>query len=535
MSGNHSAGSPAATTQRGPQREVFVSRSAFILAAIGSAIGLGNIWRFPYVAYENGGGAFIIPYLVALLTAGIPLLFVDYAIGHKYRASAPLAYRQLNRAAEPIGWFQVGIATVIAIYYAVIVGWAISYTFFSVKQSWGSDAASFFAEKYLQQNGEFGLSLDFVPGVLWPLIAVWVITLGVLLLGIQKGITRFSQIFIPVLIVLFAAMVIRSLFLPGALQGLDAFFHPDFSALLKPAVWVAAYGQIFFSLSVAFGIMLTYASYLKRKTNLTGSGLVVAFSNSGFELLAGIGVFAALGFMANASGSAVSEVAESGIGLAFIAFPTLIGEMPGGAIFGVLFFLSLVFAGLTSLVSLVQVPIAAISDKLNISNRTSTLIVGGLMAIVSCLVLPTVTGLNVLDVVDAFANNLGIVGIALISIIVVGWILLQLPALRDHLNRISSFKLGWFWMICVAVITPVVLGYMLISEIIDRASEGYNDMPAWFVGTFGWGLIGAVAVIAIVLSLLPWPRAALDRMRVQREEDEAEEAAEDRAIIEETA
>ncbi|MYM20484.1 sodium-dependent transporter [Brevibacterium sp. 5221] len=521
-------GSPTPKAQASPQREVFVSRSAFILAAIGSAIGLGNIWRFPYVAYESGGGAFVIPYLIALLTAGIPLLFLDYAIGHKFRASAPLSYRSIHRAAEPIGWFQVLLATIIAIYYSVIVAWAISYTFFSVNSAWGEAPGDFFGGAYLQQSGDYGLSLDFVPGVLIPLIVVWVICLGVLLLGIQNGITRFSQIFIPVLIVLFAAMVVRALFLPGAMEGLNALFTPDFKALLEPSVWVAAYGQIFFSLSVAFGIMLTYASYLKRKTNLTGSGLTVAFSNSGFELLAGVGVFAALGFMAQSQGTSVDKVVESGIGLAFIAFPTLIGQMPGGAIFGILFFLSLVFAGLTSLVSLIQVPIAALSDKLNISNRLSTVIVGGTMAVIACLTMPTVTGLNVLDVVDAFMNNVGIVGIALVSVIVVGWLCMQLPGLRDHLNAISSFKLGRTWIVCVTVITPIVLGYMLISEIIARATGGYGDppMPAWFVGTFGWGLIGALAVLAILLSLIPWPRAALDRVAEARREDEAEEAAE---------
>ena len=423
------------SAQQAPERQVFVSRSAFILAAIGSAIGLGNIWRFPYVAYDSGGGAFIIPYLIALLTAGIPLLFVVYAIGHRSRSSAPLAYRSLHRAAEPIGWFKTGIATLIGIYYAVIVGWAVSYTGFSFTQAWGDDAEGFFIAEYLQQNGEAGLSGDFVPGVMIPLIIVWVICLVILYAGVQSGIARFSKIFVPLLVVVFAIMVVRSLFLPGAAAGLDALFTPDWSALSDPSVWIAAYGQIFFSLSIMFGIMLTYASYLKRKTNLTGSGLVVGFANSSFEMLAGVGVFAALGFMAHTAGTGVDEVVSNGVGLAFIAFPTIISQMPGGAIFGVLFFLTLIFAGLTSLVSIIQVPIAAIADKTGISERTSTVIVGGLMAVVSILIMPTATGLSVLDTIDAFTNNIGIVGIALTAIIAVGWLLVGLPQLRGSPQR----------------------------------------------------------------------------------------------------
>ena len=508
-----------------PQRQVFVSRTAFIMAAIGSAIGLGNIWRFPYVAYQSGGGAFIIPYLVALLTAGIPLLFMVYAIGHRSRSSAPLAYRSLHRAAEPIGWFKTGIATLIGIYYAVIVAWAISFTGFSFKQSWGDDPEGFFIGDYLQQSGDAGLSGTFVPGVMIPLIAVWVLCLVILFAGVQAGIARFSNVFVPLLIIIFAILVVRALFLPGAVDGLDALFTPDWAALANPTVWIAAYGQIFFSLSIMFGIMLTYASYLKRKTNLTGSGLVVGFANSSFEMLAGVGVFAALGFMAHTAGVGVDEVVSNGVGLAFIAFPTIISEMPGGAIFGVLFFLSLIFAGLTSLVSIIQVPISAIADKTGISERTSTVIVGGLMAVVSILIMPTATGLSVLDTIDAFTNNLGIVGVALTSIIAVGWLLLGLPKLRDHLNGVSSFKLGPIWIICVSVITPIVLGFMLVQQIMVYAQEGYEGYPTWHLIIFGWGLIAGLAYLSFLISIIPWPRKSLDRVETARAEFEAQAAA----------
>jgi NSS family neurotransmitter:Na+ symporter len=491
-------------------REEFKGRRAFIFAAVGSAIGLGNIWRFPYVAYENGGGAFIIPYLVALLTAGIPLLFLDYAIGHKFRASSPLAYRRLGGAAESIGWWQVGICFVIAVYYAVVIAWAVRYTGFSINQAWGDDPGGFFGGDFLQQSGEFSLGGSWVPAVGIPLILIWLFTLVVHRLGVQGGIARLAQIFIPVLIVIFVVMVIQGLRQPGATLGLDALFTPNWEALTNPGVWIAAYGQIFFSLSVGFGIMITYASYLKRKSNLTGSGLVVAFSNSGFEILAGIGVFAALGFMAQASGVGVAEVAESGIGLAFIAFPAIISTMPGGSLFGVLFFLSLVLAGITSLVSIVQVVLAGVEDKLGWSRTKSVLIAGGLMTVVSVALFPTTTGLNLLDVVDNFANNFGIVGAALVSVIVIGWGLRKFPELARHVNSVSSFKLGRTWFVLLGVVTPLVLGYMFISEVVTRIREGYGEMPAGYVAVYGWGVAIGLVVIAVLVSFIPWRRGVVE-------------------------
>ncbi|MGO2648670.1 MAG: sodium-dependent transporter, partial [Brevibacterium aurantiacum] len=264
------------------------------------------------------------------------------------------------------------------------------------------------------------------------------------------------------------------------------------------------------SLSIAFGIMITYASYLKRKTNLTGAGLVVGFSNSAFEILAGIGVFAALGFMAAAQGTQVSEVAESGIGLAFMAFPTLISEMPGGALFGFAFFACLVFAGLTSIISIVQVPIQAVREKFGLGDRASTLLVGGIMAVISILLMPTVTGLYVLDTIDAWANNIGIVGGAVVALITIGWIARRLPVLRDHLNAISSFKVGWLWMIILGGLTTIVLIYMLITQIMTYSTEGYEEYPAVLTGTFGWGMIGLLIIASIVLTLIKWPQKTLD-------------------------
>ena len=489
--------------QSAPKRETFSGRNAFIMAAIGSAVGLGNIWRFPYTTYENGGGAFIIPYLIALLTAGIPLLFLDYAIGHRHRGGAPLSYRRFSPHFEVFGWWQMMVNVIIGLYYAVVLGWAASYTYFSINGAWGDKPIDFFIGEFLKMGDiKNGVSFEFVGMVTGPLIAMWIIALGVLSLGVQKGIAKVSSVLMPVLVIMFMALVIYSLFLPGAEKGLDALFTPDWSKLSNPSVWIAADGQIFFSLSICFGIMVTYASYLKKESDLTGSGLVVGFANSSFEVLAGVGVFAALGFIATAQGQEVSEVAKGGIGLAFFAFPTIINKAPFGEVLGVLFFGSLTFAALTSFISVIEVIISAIQDKLRIRRVKVTFIVGVPMMLVSVLLFGTTTGLPMLDVFDKFVNYFGIVAVAFVSLIAIV-ANEKLGLLGDHLNETSSFKVGFFWRLCI-VLTTGILAFMLFSEGAKVFSEGYEGYPSWFVNIFGWGMAISLLIVAFMLSRLKW-------------------------------
>ncbi|MFD5867897.1 sodium-dependent transporter [Corynebacterium sp. NPDC060344] len=487
-------------------REVFSTRAAFIFAAIGSAVGLGNIWRFPYVAYDSGGGAFLIPYLVALLTAGIPLLFLDYALGHRYRGSAPKVFRRIKPWAEPIGWIQVGVAFFITIYYAVIIAYAAMYAWKSIGKSWGDDPETHFFEDFLKMDGAALSSFDFVLPITITLIAVWAVVIGILALGVDKGIGRTSLFFIPLLAVLFIGVVIYALTLDGATMGLDAFFTPNWGALANTSVWIAAYGQIFFSLSIAFGIMLTYASYLKPRSNLTGSALVAGFANSSFEVLAGVGVFATLGFMAQQAGVGVDEVVTSGIGLAFVAFPAVISEMSPviGPIFGVLFFLSLAIAGLTSLVSLVEVVISAVQDKLDMARVPAVLVVGGVMAVLSIALFPTTSGLSTLDIMDKFTNNIGIVGVAIIALIALGWILRRGDELGRHINAVSSFRVGPLWKFCSFVVTPIVLAVTLFNELKGLFAENYGGFSNTQINVFGWGVIALILVMSIVLTVAPW-------------------------------
>ncbi len=503
MAGMASTDTAPESGSQAESRGAFSSRKVFILAAIGSAVGLGNIWRFPYVAYENGGGAFMIPYIVALLTAGIPFLFLDYALGHRNRGSAPLSFARLGRAAEGLGWWQVGICFLIAIYYAAVIAWAVRYTFFSLDQAWGDDPATFFTTDFLKV-GDPGIDATLVWGVVIPLAVVWLAVLAIMLMGVEKGIGTTAVIFIPLLVVAFVALVVRSLFLDGAVTGLNALFTPDWGVLTHAGVWAAAFGQIFFSLSIGFGIMITYSSYVHEDTDMTGSGLVVGLANSGFELLAGIGVFSALGFMAQAQGVAVSEVASDGIGLAFIAFPAIISEAPAGAVIGVLFFGSLVIAGITSLVSILEVVISAVRDKFELSRRAAALVVGVPATVLSLGLFSTTSGLYVLDILDHFINQFGILMVAVISMIVVAWALRKLPLLADHLNHNGSIHLGLWWRLLIGLVTPLMLGYVLIQAFWTDVKTPYEGYPSWMLATFGWGAAALVMLLGYVLSPVPW-------------------------------
>lgn len=484
-------------------REQWGSRTGFVLAAMGSAIGLGNIWRFPAEAYSNGGGAFLLPYLIAMITTGIPILIMLFIIGHKYGGSAPLSFSRISKKAEWLGWWQLFVAFVISTYYSVIIAWALSFAVFSFNLNWGSDTEAFFQEQYAGfatvEPGQFG---GFVWQVFVPLVIIWAVVLFILFKGVRKGIERANKIFIPVLVILMIFIVIRAVTLDGAGAGLDSFFKPDWGSITDGSVWVAAYGQIFFSLSIAFGIMIAYSSYLPKKTDLTNNAFIVGLSNSGFEFLVGIGIFAALGFMANTHGVGVSEVAEGGPGLVFVVIPEVINQMPAlSNLFGVVFFLSVIFAGMSSLISIVEAYVSGMQDKFQISRGKAVAIGGGLSAIISILY-SLKGGMYYLDVVDNFINSYGVVLCGLVAVVIVAWFTNKLGEFQDHANAISDIRLGLWWKICLWVITPGMLIYMMIDNIMGDISESYEGYGAFnLVGVI---TAAAAVVIGLIFAGLKW-------------------------------
>ena len=480
------------------------------MAAAGSAIGLGNIWRYPYVAYENGGGAFLVPYFIALATAGIPLLILEYGVGHRARRGGPGAFRWISKKLEPIGWWQVTLAFFIVCFYAVIIAWALAYAVFSVTTAWGSsdDAEDFFFGDFLGMGESFwqigGLNLK----VLIPVVIVWLVIFVIMRRGVSKGIELTSKILMPILVVAMLIIVVRGLTLEGAGAGLAQLFQPDFAALADPGVWIAAYGQVFFSLSVGFATMLTYASYLKRKTDLPNTAIVVGLANAGFEFLAAIGVFSVIGFFAVQQGVEVQDAVASGPGLAFVTIPAIISEMPAGAsLIGVLFFVSLMFAGLTSAVSLLEPPVAAIQEKFRISRAFAVNLLCGAAFLIG-LIYVTDAGLYFLDTADNFLNNYGLV-IGAFAMLIAFWFTKQWTPLQNHLNEYAYLRAGAWWKITISVVSPILIGVMAVLNLATLFREGYEGYPTSGLLGIGGGVLALSLLIALVM---PFVRRELDEV-----------------------
>jgi NSS family neurotransmitter:Na+ symporter len=479
-------------------REKWFSRPAFVMAAIGSAVGLGNIWRFPYIAYANGGGAFLIPYFVALLTAGIPLMMLEYGLGVQMQGAPPEAFRKIRKGLEWVGWWSILAAFVIITYYAVVMAWTWNYLWHSFTLAWGEDAKGFFFGNVLQLSGGPGELGGIAGGVFIGLVLTWI----AVFLIIYKGIGRVGRVVmatVPLPVILIAILVVRGITLPGAADGVNFYLAPDFSKLLEPEVWLAAYGQIFFTLSLAMGIMIVYASYLPKKSDVTNNAFITSFANCGTSFLAGFAVFSTLGYLAQSTGQKMSEVAGAGPGLAFVTIPTAIAEFPVAAgFFGVIFFLTLLTLAVDSLFSLVEADVTAIMDKWGVKRVKATFLICAVAFIIG-LLFTSKGGLYWLDIVDHWINSYGLGVIGLAECLVIGFVFGTKP-FREFLNSVSEIKVGVWWDIMIKIVTPVLLGIALIRSLYNEFAKAYSGYPAWALIIGGWAVVVGIVVVAILLA-----------------------------------
>ncbi len=497
------------TTASGRTRGAFSSNWGFLLAAIGSAIGLGNIWRFSYMAYANGGGAFLVPYFTALFTAGIPLMILEYGLGHKHQASSPLAFAKVKRPAEVLGWWMpVFVMFGIMFYYQVVIGWCANFVVFSFNLAWGADAQQFFLHHFLGLTDAPGHLGGLRPIILTATLLMWVITWLINFREVHRGIERACKIFMPVLVITTLIMVGWGLTLPGALQGIAYYLKPDWSKLLDPKVWMAAYGQIFFTLSIGFGIMIAYASYLPKKSDLVQNAWITSLANCLYSFVAGVAVFAILGYLGQSKGVAISEVVKSGPTLAFVVFPEAISKLPYlREVFGVLFFSSLVIAGLSSGVSIIEAMTSALMDKFKWSRKVLVTVLCAVGALGS-LIFTSGAGLYWLDIVDHFLNQYGLVVAGLLECLVVGYIL-KAAVLRRHINVGAGMKLKKGWDYLIKYLTPLILLIMLVRSVMTELAKPYEGYPVAALASIGISWLMATAIIAVILSLYPWDPSRL--------------------------
>lgn len=426
-------------------RQQWGNHVAFLLASIGAAIGFGNFFRFPYLAYSNGGGAFLIPYCFALFVMGIPLLLMELSIGQIMRKGPMMAMKLMNRHAGGIGLAASLFGSFfICSYYTVLLAWVIVYMFYTLRRElpWSGRSEQFFFETVLHRSNSI-TDLSGTAIVSWPVLGslflVWLIIYFCVWKGV-KSTGLVSYITVPLPFVLLAILLARSLFLDGALTGITYYLKPDFTLLRNPSIWLAAAGQIFFSLGIASGVMTSFGSYNKPNQDLVRDNLIVCITNCSFSFFSGFAVFAMLGYMAHSIGTTVDKVSTSGIGLAFVVFPDAVSLMPAPHVFAILLFLTMFSLGIDSAFALVESLNAVIHDKCphwNISLISVVVcLVGFLTGIPYCLT----NGLYLMDAVDHYISDYCLPMIAIAECIIVGWLAASTPFRESLSERLKQAK-----------------------------------------------------------------------------------------------
>ena len=474
------------------------STLGFLLAMIGSAVGLGNIWRYPYIAYTNGGGAFLIPYIISIIIMGIPLLFIEYGAGFKFKAGTSKVITTINKKFEVLAWYIQIIPFFIMTYYSCIVAWDLIYIPASITKSWGANPDNFFMSTLLNNIDGFAGLTHISLYVLIALVCIWFIAWYISHKDINNGLAKANKILIPLLFVIMIFIVFYALTLPGAMIGVNSFITPDWSSITKLDIWLAAFGQIFFSLNLGLTIVLAYASYLPDNVDIPKSALQVAFANCAFEVFTAFGVFGILGYMSSTSGIALNELVTQGTGLAFVAFPQVFNVMGiMGIIIGFLFFLCILFAGITSTISLIEPITLSLTNKFGSDRKHMTTLVCIAGAVVSFLY-ATSCGSTIIGLFDGFLSQFGLLLNGLLEIIIIGWIY-GVDNLLDGLNKNATIlRLGTLWKIMVKYVIPIILIVLWISGMKDLVTSGDT-----FALTMQSILIAALIIIPIILTKLP--------------------------------
>ncbi len=438
-------------------RDRFTSRFGIIAAAAGSAVGLGNIWKFPYVAGQGGGGAFLVVYVLFIAAIGLPVMLSEFSIGRRAQRNAIGSFKNL---APRTPWFLVGVmgvaaAFLILSFYSAVAGWTLEYIIKSF-----SDAFAGRDEEELNLMFSTFVSGTWRP-LFWQLIFM-VLTAWIVVAGIKQGIEKYTKVLMPLLIVMILVLCVRSITLPGGGAGLAFLFNPDFSKLTAGTL-LGALGQAFFSLSLGMGTLITYGSYIQKNNNLSETVIQVSVTDTLIAILAGIAIFPAV-FAFNI------DPAE-GPGLVFITLPNIFQQMPGGYFFSIIFFTLLLIAALTSSISILEVVVAYIVEELHLTRKRATILASvmisvlGIFCSLSLGILSDfrIFGLVIFDLMDFTASNLLLPLGGLFIVLFVGWYLGAGPA-RNEISNEGALRLGYFplFMFLVRFIAPFAITLVFI-------------------------------------------------------------------------
>ena len=488
------------------KRSTWGSSATFILAAVGSAVGLGNAWRFPNLAAKHGGGAFLLVYLLAMLIIGIPLLMMEISIGRKMKSGAPGALRKMNKKFEPIGWAATSNAFVIVTYYAVVFAWVIMMAVFSFKffsMTGNNEAAGGLFQELTKTTFDIkGFDVISIP-VLACLLVAWASVYYCIRNG-TKSVEKIIKylIFLPFLCLGF--MAIKGITMPGALEGIRAFFVPNFHALANPELWTDAVGQVFYSMSVVMAIMIAYGSYLSNDTNIARDGFIIAFSDLAVSLLSGIVMFTTM----YGTGMQDMLAQKSGVSLAFLVYPTAIVNLSGSgvfnAIFGFVFYFCLCTLAIDSAFSLVEGISTAVADKFSVDRKKTTIAICVIAGIIS-LVYTTGGGLAILDIVDNWCNSFTLILVGVIESVAIGWFY-KTGIIVDEINTNSKrVKMPKIWFdIAIKVVAPVSLSVLFVWNIINLFTKqngvyGYNLVSNILAG---WVIFGLCMISGFIINVI---------------------------------
>ncbi|SHJ98537.1 neurotransmitter:Na+ symporter, NSS family [Anaerobranca californiensis DSM 14826] len=434
------------------KREQWGSRLGFIFAAAGSAIGLGNIWRFPTRVGENGGGAFVLIYLLIMFAIGIPVMISEFVVGRKGQKNIVGSFTSIKNT--PL-WYGVGFMGVLSgflilSFYSVVAGWGVSYIFKFITGTFTGNVDT--TEIFI------GLITDPIQPLFWHLVFMGMTTY-IVLKGIGGGIEKYSKLLMPALLGLLVLLAIRSLTLSGAWEGVVWYLKPDFSAITTETI-LASLGQVFFSLSLGMGAMITYGSYLSKKEDIPVNALLISLADLFIAVLAGFIIIPAV--------FAFGFEPGAGAGLVFMTLPAVFEAMPFGSIFGFLFFVLLTIAALTSAISFLEAVVAYFIDEVKWDRKKATLIIGTIIFLMGVPVSLSQGGITIanIDFLDLFDNITALVFLplgGLMTVIFVGWVWGGKNALSEIEQEGVKFKLGNAWLFLVKYILPVVLFYILAS------------------------------------------------------------------------